>query len=194
MNSEALFRHVLQPYSVIKFHSFFIPFPRLSHRQWRLTRKPLSVSELVEWPVSASKTARSVLRNGPFQKPERAVLHYRMAHAVIQKGLLCMVFCKGKRNRWQSAAYNKAAESHAHCIAFRRIYVRYARCRPRLPRAFRLNPFSFYLFNRQVTPSLVSLTSKPAAASSSRMRSLVVQSLAALALARRSSTMSTTLP
>ena len=51
-----------------------------------------------------------------------------------------------------------------------------------------------YLFNFHVTPSLVSLISKPRAASSSRMRSLVAQSLAALALARRSRTISTTLP
>ena len=52
----------------------------------------------------------------------------------------------------------------------------------------------FHLFSFQVTPSLVSLTSNPAAASSSRILSLVAQSLSALALARSSRTMSTTLP
>ena len=51
-----------------------------------------------------------------------------------------------------------------------------------------------YLFSFHVAPSLVSFTSKPRAASSSRILSLVAQSLLAFALARRSSTMSTTLP
>lgn len=51
-----------------------------------------------------------------------------------------------------------------------------------------------YLFNFQVTPSLVSFTSKPAWANASRIWSLVAQSFSALALARRASTMSTTLP
>ena len=51
-----------------------------------------------------------------------------------------------------------------------------------------------YLFSFHVTPSFVSFTSKPSLANSSRMRSLVDQSLSALALARRSSTISTTLP
>ena len=52
----------------------------------------------------------------------------------------------------------------------------------------------YYLFSFQVTPSLVSLTSKPAAARASRIWSLVAQSLLAFALARRSSTISTTFP
>ena len=51
-----------------------------------------------------------------------------------------------------------------------------------------------YLFSFHVAPSLVSFTSKPRAASSSRILSLVAQSLLAFAFARRSSTMSTTLP
>ena len=52
----------------------------------------------------------------------------------------------------------------------------------------------FYLFSFQVTPSLVSFTSNPASAKASRIWSLVAQSLAAFALARRLRTMSTTLP
>lgn len=52
----------------------------------------------------------------------------------------------------------------------------------------------YYLFSFQVTPSFVSFTSKPAAERASRILSLVVQSFSALALARNSSTMSTTLP
>ncbi len=51
-----------------------------------------------------------------------------------------------------------------------------------------------YLFNFQVTPSLVSFTSKPAWANASRIWSLVAQSFSAFALARKLSTMSTTLP
>ena len=51
-----------------------------------------------------------------------------------------------------------------------------------------------YLLSFHVAPSLVSFTSKPKAANSSRILSLVAQSLLAFALARRSSTMSTTLP
>jgi uncharacterized protein len=54
--------------------------------------------------------------------------------------------------------------------------------------------FKYYLFNFQVTPSLVSFTSKPASARASRIWSLVAQSLSALALARRLRTISTTLP
>ena len=52
----------------------------------------------------------------------------------------------------------------------------------------------FYLFNFQVNPSLVSFTSKPRAASSSRILSLVAQSLLAFAFMRCSRSMSTTLP
>ena len=51
-----------------------------------------------------------------------------------------------------------------------------------------------YLFNFQVNPSLVSFTSKPRAASSSRILSLVAQSLLAFAFMRCSRSMSTTLP
>ena len=51
-----------------------------------------------------------------------------------------------------------------------------------------------YLFSFQVTPSLVSFTSKPAAERASRIWSLTAQFFSALALARSSSTMSTTLP
>ena len=51
-----------------------------------------------------------------------------------------------------------------------------------------------YLFNFQVTPSLVSFTSKPAWANASRIWSLVAQSFSAFALARKLSTMSTTFP
>ena len=62
------------------------------------------------------------------------------------------------------------------------------------PRLFYYSKIQVYLFNFQVNPSFVSFTSKPNAASVSRILSLVAQSLLAFACIRCSRSMSTTLP